>query len=123
MKKIFNVISLFTAFVLTQSSNAVFGQGVTTSAIEGSVFTYENIPLPNANIVAVHLPSGTRYGTVSRSDGRFNLPNLRTGGPYEITVSYVGFESDVLGDIVLSLGETRNLTFFIDPATLFWTLI
>ena len=112
MRNLSILMSVLAAFFLLAGSNAVFAQGVTTSSIEGMVVTYDNLPLPNANVVAVHQPSGTRYGTISRSDGRFNLPNLRTGGPYEITVSHVGFERDVVGDIVLALGETRNLTFF-----------
>ncbi len=96
---------------LLLGNQAVYAQGVTTSAIEGTVITFENLPLPNANVVAVHLPSGSRYGTVTRQDGRFNLPNLRTGGPYEVTVSHVGFQNDQMDGIVLSLGETRNLVF------------
>lgn len=93
---------------IQQNVNA---QGVTTSAIEGMVMTMDNQPLADANVVAVHTPSGTRYGAVTRSDGRFNLPNVRTGGPYTVTVSYIGYESDELTDLRLALGETRNLLF------------
>ncbi len=112
MKNLRLLICALAALFLFGGSNAAFAQGITTSSMEGLVLTYDNEALPNANIVAVHQPSGTRYGTTSRADGRFNLPNLRTGGPYEITVTHVGYQSDVLSDIVLSLGETRNLTFF-----------
>ena len=98
-------------FICTDNHKA-YSQGVTTAAIEGRVVTITNEPLANANIVAVHTPTGTRYGAVSREDGRFNLLNIRTGGPYEIRVTYVGYQDDVLDDIVLSLGESRSLTFF-----------
>ncbi len=107
------LMSLLAAFVLLVGSNAVFAQGVTTSAIEGTVFTYANVPLPNANVVAVHEPSGTRYGTVTRDDGRFNLPNVRTGGPYTVTVTHVGYESDQIIDLRLALGESRTLIFML----------
>jgi hypothetical protein len=107
------LIAVIAAFFLVLGSNAVFSQGVTTSAIEGTVLNITNEPLSNANVVAVHTPSGTRYGAVSRADGRFNLPNLRTGGPYEITVSYVGYQSDQVSNIYLALGETRSLVFFL----------
>ncbi|MDZ7649690.1 MAG: carboxypeptidase-like regulatory domain-containing protein [Cytophagales bacterium] len=46
--------------------------------------------LPGANIVAVHVPSGTTYGSASRSDGRFTLPGLRSGGPYKVSISICG---------------------------------
>ena len=86
-------------------------QGVTTAAIEGMVMDMQNQPLVDANVVAVHEPTGTRYGTTTRSNGRFNLPNMRVGGPYTVTVSYVGYETDILTDLQLSLGETRNILF------------
>jgi len=69
---------------------ALLGQGVTTASISGIVLTQTGEPLPGANIVAVHEPSGTVYGTISRIDGRYNLVGLRVGGPYTITVSFVG---------------------------------
>ncbi|HEX3081025.1 MAG TPA: carboxypeptidase-like regulatory domain-containing protein, partial [Puia sp.] len=48
----------------------------TTSDIAGRV-TGNNNPLPGATVTAVHIPSGSTYKTTSRSDGRFNLPNVR----------------------------------------------
>ena len=64
---------------------------VTTANIRGSVTDLQGEALLGANIVAVHTPTGTRYGTISNEDGRYNLLNLRVGGPYEITISYVGY--------------------------------
>jgi hypothetical protein len=62
----------------------------TTSDIAGRV-TGVNNPLPGATVTAVHVPSGSTYKTTARSDGRYNLPNVRIGGPYKITVTYVGY--------------------------------
>ena len=44
-------------------------------------------PLIGATVMAKHTPSGTVYGTTTRDDGRYSLPNLRIGGPYTITVT------------------------------------
>ncbi len=82
---------------------------VTTSNIRGSVVDDQGIPLLGANIVAVHTPTGTKHGTVSNEDGRFNLLNLRVGGPYELTISYIGFKSQTQNDVYLSLGKTFNV--------------
>jgi hypothetical protein len=82
---------------------------VTSSNIRGSVVDDQGIPLLGANIVAVHTPTGTKNGTVSNEDGRFNILNLRVGGPYEITISYIGFKTQTQNDVYLSLGKTFNV--------------
>ena len=66
--------------------------------------------MPGANVVAVHTPTGTTYGAATNIDGRFNLVNLRVGGPYTITVSYVGYKDQSFTDVFLTLGKTENLT-------------
>lgn len=81
---------------------------VTTSNIRGTVLDDQQTPLFGANVVAVHTPTGTRYGAITNEEGRFNLLNLRVGGPYEVTISYVGFKSSVRNDIFLTLGKTFN---------------
>lgn len=82
---------------------------VTTSNIRGQITDENNEPLPGATVVALHQPTGTEYGTVTNIDGRVNLLNLRIGGPYKITISYVGFQSFEQNDVFLDLGQTYNL--------------
>ena len=82
---------------------------VTTANIRGDVTDGQGEPLFGANVVAVHNPTGTRYGTITNEDGRFNLLNLRVGGPYEVTISYVGFSTQKQEDIYLALGTTYNI--------------
>ena len=61
--------------------------------------------LVGATVIAIHTPSGTQYGSITNSDGRFNIQGMRTGGPYKVVVSYVGYETVELTDITLNLGE------------------
>ena len=82
---------------------------VTTSNIRGQVSDDMDQPLFGANIVAVHTPTGTKYGAITNEDGRFNLLNLRVGGPYEITISYIGFQTKTQNDVYLTLGQTFNI--------------
>ncbi len=101
--------SLF--FVLLMSCLSMisaYGQE-TTSEIQGRVTDDRGTPLQGATITATHLPTGTVYNTTARSDGRYNLPNVRVGGPYTIKISFVGFKDDVYNDITLLLGQVYKV--------------
>jgi outer membrane receptor for ferrienterochelin and colicin len=95
--------------LLVVSTEQLMAQGVTTSGISGRVVDADGETLPGANVLAVHTPSGTRYGAVTNLDGRFQIPNVRVGGPYTLTVSFIGFEPSVREGITLALGQTLNL--------------
>ena len=83
---------------------------VTTSALAGVVCDEENHEaLIGATVTALHEPSGTKYTTVTNLDGRFTLQGLRTGGPYRVTVSYVGYRNLVVENVLLQLGITHQL--------------
>lgn len=86
---------------------SVYGQ-VTTSGVSGKVVADQE-PLIGAAVLAIHVPSGTQYGTTTNVDGRYNLQGMRTGGPYTVEVSYVGFQKAVFKNIMLQLGETYLL--------------
>ena len=101
MKKIFSLILSIMA-VCTLSAQT------TTSSINGKVTDANGEALVGATIIAVHTPSGTEYGTVANADGRYNIQGMRTGGPYKVTISFVGFQAVELSGITLSLGEPRT---------------
>ena len=89
-------------------SFSAFSQ-VTTSSIKGLILDENAQPLPGANVVAIHVPTGTKDGASTNFDGRYNLLNLRVGGPYTITISYIGYKEQVFNDVYLTLGKTENL--------------
>jgi hypothetical protein len=84
-------------------------QVVTTSSISGMVSDKSGEPLPGANIIALHEPSGTQYGTSTRFDGRYNISGMRVGGPYKIKVSFVGYNSQNVENVFLELGQNFRL--------------
>jgi len=89
----------------------------TTAEISGTISDATGA-LPNVNITAVHIPTGTKYVTTTRNDGRYNLPNLKIGGPYTLTTSFVGFKSETTTDIYLNLGQTFKQNYkLVDQAT------
>ncbi len=81
---------------------------VTTSAMTGYVMDDANQPLPGANVLATHSPSGTVYGVITRDDGGYTIPNMRVGGPYMLEVSFVGYEKKTFEGIYLKLGEKQR---------------
>lgn len=102
LNKLLLTVLLFAAMVSTS-----LGQ-VTSSGMNGKI-TGNKESLPGAAIVAVHVPSGTQYGTVTNADGRFTIKGMRPGGPYTIEVSFVGFAKATYTDVTLNLGEPFTL--------------
>lgn len=84
----------------------LYGQGATTSGLNGRVTDGSGQPLPGAAIVAVHVPSGTQYATVADNAGNYRIQNMRVGGPYSIRVTFIGFSTSNYTDIYLRLGES-----------------
>lgn len=82
---------------------------VTTASIYGFVRDEKGGVLPGATVAAVHQPTGAQYGVSTRAEGEYNLPNLRIGGPYTITISYVGFQTETIENVFLSLGQKLPL--------------
>ncbi len=79
---------------------------VTTSALSGVVTDENDESMIGATIQAVHTPSGTKYNAVTNLDGRYTIQGMRTGGPYRVEVTYVGYKPHVVEDVVLHLAET-----------------
>jgi len=84
----------------------------TTSDLMGLVaLKSDKSPLPGATVDAVHVPTGTRYTAVTRANGRFAMLNLRPGGPYTVTAKLSGFKTETQKNILIALGEQRELGF------------
>src|SRR5579862_3407921 len=86
----------------------------TTSQILGTV-TDGKTGLAGATVVALHTPSGTRYSTTTRKDGRFNLAGLRIGGPYTLFITHVGYKQEQQEGITLSIGQDFTADFTLIP--------
>jgi len=86
-------------------SSVAFSQ-VTTAGMNGRITASSGESLPGATVIAVHTPSGTQYGSTTDMEGYYRIPNMRVGGPYTVTVSYVGYKTVTSKDVSLSLGQT-----------------
>jgi hypothetical protein len=105
---------IFLVILFVVLPNTTMAQGVTTASLNGIVTDADGNPLPGANVIAEHVPSGSQYGAATRDNGLFNLPNLRVGGPYNVTVSFVGYNPQVKDNIYLSLGQNFRIEFTLE---------
>ena len=99
------VLMLVFAFFI---SNFTYAQ-VTTSSMTGVVKDQNGDILPGATVKAIHVPSGSVYGSVTQDNGRYTIPNMRVGGPYTIESSFVGFATETITENYLVLGQKLNL--------------
>lgn len=99
------VVLLFASLLMIIGTSLSGYAQETTADIQGSVTDGTN-GLAGATVVATHTPTGTVYTTTTRKDGRYNLANVRVGGPYEIKVTFVGYKEEKQGSITLNLGQT-----------------
>lgn len=84
---------------------------VTTSGISGKVTMNDahGDEVIGASVLAVHVPTGTRYNAITNVKGAFSIQGMRSGGPYTINITYVGMQTKSFENVVLSLGETYHL--------------
>lgn len=87
---------------------------ITTSAISGAVKNTTDEALVGATVVATHLPTGTKYSTVTRGGGAYSIQNMRVGGPYSIEVTYIGYKIEKTDDIYLQLAEASLLSLVLE---------
>ncbi|HEY0776918.1 MAG TPA: carboxypeptidase regulatory-like domain-containing protein [Gemmatirosa sp.] len=84
-------------------------QITTTASLAGRV-TAGGEAVASAQVVAVHRPSGTTYRATTRTDGRFVIPGMRVGGPYQVTVRALGYAPESRDNIALELGNRADLS-------------
>lgn len=98
----------FAALVAALVGITAFAQ-VTTSSLNGKVVDASGNPVPGAAVIAVHTPSGTQYYAAANAEGRFFINGMRSGGPYSVEVSCLGYQSVTYTDVTLQLAEAYNL--------------
>jgi hypothetical protein len=117
MMKYLRLSVVYVAVALMAWAQPGYGQTVTTGTINGIVTDQQGGVLPGATVTAVHTPTGSTYETVTQSDGRFALLNVRVGGPYAVTVALPSFRSASLNEVTVRLGEATEMPVTLQLAT------
>jgi hypothetical protein len=95
----------------------------TTGGLSGAVvMKSDQSVLPGAMVEAVHVPTGTRYAATTRENGRFDILNVRVGGPYTITATISGFKQGKFDGVTVALGERRELVFELELEAVYETV-
>ena len=106
MKQTFKcLVAAFAAMLVAVSA---FAQ-ITTSSLGGRVTDANGEPIVGAAVVATHEPSGTVYGVTTNEDGRYAVNGMRSGGPYKVEISCLGYKPLVYTDVNLQLAEAYAL--------------
>ena len=99
---------ILTAVAVLLVGISAFAQ-VTTSSLNGKVADNNGEPVAGAAVIAVHTPSGTQYYAVANAEGRYYINGMRSGGPYSVEISCLGYKSVTYTDVTLQLAEAFNL--------------
>ncbi|MBS1488133.1 MAG: carboxypeptidase regulatory-like domain-containing protein [Bacteroidetes bacterium] len=103
MKKV-----LLLSFFLLAGLRLLLAQ-TTTSAMSGKISDTKGETLPGTTVLVIYKPTNTSYGVNTNAEGRYTLVNLTPGGPYEVSVTFVGYKTEKYDDVFLKLGETLRL--------------
>ena len=106
MKNAFKSFLLVIAMLM--AGTVAFAQ-VTTASLGGRIVDSKGETIIGAAVVATHTPSGTTYGAVTNGEGLYAIQGMRTGGPYTVEVSCLGYQTVKFTDITLALGENYVL--------------
>ena len=85
-------------------------QGVTSGGITGTVKAANGGVVAGAKIIAIHIPTGTRFGANAKANGTFTINNVRVGGPYTIKATAVGYGESSLSGQFVKLGQSLKIT-------------
>ena len=99
---------LVAAFAAMLVSVAAFAQ-VTTSSLSGRAIDANGEPVVGVAVIATHTPSGTVYGVTTNEAGRYTINGMRSGGPYTVQFSCLGYQTVNYTDVNLQLAETSSL--------------
>ncbi len=105
----FGILALLSVLFALPTSQAQ----ETSGSLAGRVLSSEQEGVSGASVEAIHTPSGTRYILSTTKDGRYTLNNLRIGGPYRVTASMIGLQSDIREQIFVRLGGAQQLDFIL----------
>lgn len=109
MKQILTLLGVL-LLALSGLMNPVYAQS-TDATVRGTVLDSDGEPLPGATVIIRNESTGFINGAATNTNGIFNFRQLPLGGPYTVSVSFVGFAEERRTNIELNLGDRIEIDF------------
>jgi len=109
------VVLAVLAFALTSESQA---QSRTSSAVRGLVTSQDGSPLVGATATIRNEDTGATRSGLTNAQGAFLILLLQPGGPYTLTVEFIGHSTGRLEELTLAVGETFTLEMILSSQAL-----
>jgi hypothetical protein len=90
-------------------------QSASSAQISGTVVDPQGAVVPGAKVTATNQATGTGRSVTTTSTGNYVIPNLQPG-TYDVAVDSKGFAPGSTKNIVLNLGDQRDLGFKLNVA-------
>ena len=117
--KTLNRSLLATAIAATLLGTASYTSAVeTASALRGTVVDPQGTPVNGSTVTVINQKTGYRKVLTTDASGHFSLRGVPVGDDYTVIVSDPSFSSTRTDDLILSLGQTADLTFRLEGVEL-----
>src|ERR1041385_6542059 len=97
------------AVSLALAAPAAFAQGITGSAVQGTVRSDDGTPIKGAVVELTNPSTGDRMRVASGDAGRDPIDNVPPGGPFTITVNSEGYQTTSTPGLELALGQRASV--------------
>lgn len=92
------------------TGSAAYGQ-VISASVTGAVLDPAGAAVPGAKVRAKNRSTNLEVTTQTDTDGRYTCPTLPPGGPYSITVSATGFNTEEHNGVTLEVTQAARIDF------------
>jgi hypothetical protein len=99
-------VRLFSLMLLF--SQLIFGQGITTGSISGTVQDPQQQVIAGASVTAIQNGTNTPFAAKTNSVGTFELRGLQVG-TYTVTIEASGFSKTQVNNVVTNVGRATSL--------------
>lgn len=86
-----------------------------TSEITGIVKDETGQPLLGASVLLLNVKTNEKKGIMVNSEGQFSIKGLSANVPYNISASYIGYETKTISNYILKPGEQATLLIQLNP--------
>ncbi len=122
MKKRFTVLAIRTLLLIGVFWLMIFNPQQlnaqsTDATISGKVTSSETGELPGATVQLRNESTGFETATITEIDGEFQFRQLPLGGPYTLTISFIGYQTQKKTDINLNQGDKATFDIAMSTST------